>query len=256
MEPPASLDARAVHDEKTKVLSSILPLSKSQVRDQVIRAQYQAGELDGESAKAYREEEGVRPDSVTESYFAVRLEIENWRWAGVPFLLRTGKRLQKRVTEIAVQFKRPPLHLFLSGGDRCDLSQAKPNALIFRIQPDEGISLSFACKIPGMEMQLQTVSMDFLYGEAFQRPNPEAYERLLLDALRGDSTLFTRSEEVEQTWRVVSAILDAWGDERDPKLAVYQPGTWGPMEANKLPYGCHVGWREPLKTFEERMKKR
>jgi glucose-6-phosphate 1-dehydrogenase len=203
MEPPASLEARATRDEKVKVLSSIPPVVPSEVAERVVRGQYLAGNLDGKPVKAYREEEGVKADSITESYVAIRLGIDNWRWAGVPFLLRSGKRLAKRVTEIAVQFKRPPLHLFTSGGDRCDLSQAKPNALIFRIQPDEGISLSFACKVPGMEMQLQTVSMDFLYGRSFDKPSPEAYERLLLDALRGDSTLFTRSDEVEYAWKFV-----------------------------------------------------
>jgi glucose-6-phosphate 1-dehydrogenase len=172
----------------------------------------------------------------------------------VPFLLRTGKRLQKRVTEIAVQFKRPPLHLFTAGdADRCDLTQAKPNALIFRIQPDEGISLSFACKMPGMEMQLQTVSMDFLYGHAFDKASPEAYERLLLDALRGDSTLFTRSDEVEYAWRFVTSILDGWRAEQKPSVASYAPGTWGPSEANRIAYGCHLGWREPLKQMERRI---
>ena len=255
MEPPSSLEANTIRNEKVKVLSSIQPFSPDAVAENVVRAQYTSGTMDGKPASGYREEEGVKPDSVTETYVAIRLAIENWRWAGVPFLLRTGKRLQKRVTEIAVQFKKPPLHLFEAGSaDRCDLSQAKPNALIFRIQPEEGISLSFACKMPGLQVQLQTVSMDFLYREHFDNPSPEAYERLLLDALRGDSTLFTRSDEVEFAWRFVTSILEGWRAEKPPKVARYAPGSWGPVEANRLAYDCHLGWREPLCNREQLLR--
>jgi glucose-6-phosphate 1-dehydrogenase len=255
MEPPASLEAKAVRDEKVKVLSSIAPFTPEEVVENVVRGQYTAGTMDGVAVKGYREEEGVKADSATESYVAIRLNVDNWRWAGVPFLLRAGKRLQKRVTEIAVQFKRPPLHFFTSAEvGSCDLSEAKPNALIFRIQPDEGISLSFACKVPGMEMRLRTVSMDFLYGQSFNRVSPEAYERLLLDALRGDSTLFTRSDEVEYAWRFVTSILDGWKQEKPAKIAPYAPGSWGPTEANRIAYGCHIGWREPFKSQDGHIK--
>src|SRR6185369_15586784 len=172
---------------------------RKEVAANTVRGQYGMGEKGGAVIKGYRQEEGVDPQSVTETYLALRMKVDNWRWAGVPFFLRTGKRLAKRVSEIAVEFKQPPLHLFRYLGEHADeLAHTRPmsNQLVFRIQPDEGISLSIACKQPGMRILLQEVEMDFFYGEAFHERSPEAYERLLLDALRGDASLFTRSDEV------------------------------------------------------------
>jgi glucose-6-phosphate 1-dehydrogenase len=207
------------------------------------------GEKDGQIIKGYRQEEGVDPHSVTETYVALRLKVDNWRWAGVPFLLRTGKRLARRVSEIAVEFKQPPLHLFrYLGEDADDLAQTRPmsNLLVMRIQPDEGISLSIACKQPGMRILLQEVEMDFFYGEAFQERSPEAYERLLLDALRGDASLFTRSDEVEYSWRFITAIHEAWASLPPPSFPNYYPFTDGPDEANRLLEGTQARLR-PLR---------
>ncbi len=194
---------------------------------------------------AYRSEEGVAPHSNTETYVALKTEIENWRWSGVPFLLRTGKRLARRTTEIAVQFELPPLRLFRTvecEGDVCNLADARPTALVFRIQPNEGISLSFSAKRPGMQLDLHPVQFDFNYGDAFHKPLPEAYERLLLDALRGDSTLFMRSDELEAAWAFVTPILEAWTTEPDPAFPNYAAGSWGPPEADKLAESVG-GWR-------------
>ena len=177
---------------------------------------------------------------------ALRTEVESWRWAGVPFLLRTGKRLPRCTTEIAVQFKLPPLRLFRTlecVGDFCDLSDAKPAVLVFRIQPNEGISLSFSAKRPGMQLDLNQVRFEFDYGKAFQRPLPEAYERLLLDALRGDPTLFMDSDELRAAWEFITPILDAWHDGSAPHLASYPAGSWGPAEAESLAADLPGGWR-------------
>ena len=179
---------------------------------------------------------------------AVKASIESWRWAGVPFILRTGKRLPKRVTEIAVQFKQPPLQLFRTvecEGDVCDLTDAKPTILAFRIQPDEGISMSFAAKRPGMQIDLHPVRFDFNYGTSFRQALPEAYERLLLDALRGDATLFMRSDELEAAWEFCTPILDAWKTGPAPPFPNYAAGTWGPDAAEKLVEGHAGGLRKP-----------
>ena len=172
---------------------------------------------------------------------ALRVNVENWRWAGVPFLLRTGKRLPHRLTEIAIQFKLPPLRLFRTiecEGDVCDLTAAQPTVLVFRIQPDEGISLSFSAKRPGMQFMLHPVQFEFDYGKSFQLQLPEAYERLLLDALRGDPTLFMRSDELQAAWEFVTPILDAWRDGPAPDFPNYAAGSWGPAEADRLFEGC------------------
>jgi glucose-6-phosphate 1-dehydrogenase len=174
--------------------------------------------------------------------------VESWRWAGVPFLLRTGKRLPHRVTEIAVQFKLPPMKLFQTvecDGDFCDLSEAKPSVLAFRIQPDEGISLSYSVKRPGMQLDLHPVKFEFDYGQSFRTELPEAYERLLLDALKGDATLFMRSDELEAAWEFASPILDAWANTSNPLTPNYSAGTWGPTEANRLIEDRIGGWRQP-----------
>src|SRR5207237_7182886 len=177
------------------------------------RGQYGPGSSEGKPVPAYRAEPKVARDSATETYVALRADIDSWRWAGVPFFLRTGKRLPRRVTEIAVQFKLPPMRLFRTvecAGDFCDLREAKPSVLAFRIQPDEGISLSFSAKRPGMQLDLHPVEFEFDYGHSFHAELPEAYERLLLDALRGDATLFMRSDELEAAWEFVTPILEAW----------------------------------------------
>jgi glucose-6-phosphate 1-dehydrogenase len=237
MEPPANLTPDAVRNEKVKVLQSIVPLGRDQVLRAAIRAQYVAGTADGAPVPGYLEEERVDPASRTETYAALRLELGNWRWAGVPFYLRTGKRLHRRATEIRVQFKMPPLELFQTvacDGDVCDLTHARPNVLVFRIQPDEGISLRFSAKRPALQMQVESVAMDFTYAETWKTALPEAYERLLLDVMRGDSTLFTRADEVEAAWRLLEPVLTAWAADPAIPMYHYRAGTWGPPEADAL----------------------
>jgi glucose-6-phosphate 1-dehydrogenase len=245
MEPPSGLEARGIRDEKVKVLRTLVPFDRREVAANTVRGQYGVGERDGTVVKGYRQENGVDPKSTTEAYVALRLKIDNWRWAGVPFFLRSGKRLAKRVSEIAVQFKQPPLHLFRHLGDDDEFSHSGPrsNILVLQIQPDEGISLSFACKQPGMRIQLQEVNMDFFYGEVFQERAPEAYERLLLDALRGDASLFTRSDEVECSWRFIQSIHDGWANLPPPTFPNYYPFTDGPDEALRLFEGTQGRWR-------------
>jgi len=237
MEPPANLTPDAVRNEKVKVLQSIVPLGRDQVLRAAIRAQYVAGTVDGAPVPGYLEEERVDPDSRTETYAALRLELGNWRWAGVPFYLRTGKRLHRRATEIRVQFKMPPMELFQTvacDGDVCDLTHARPNVLVFRIQPDEGISLRFSAKRPALQMQVESVAMDFTYAETWKTALPEAYERLLLDVMRGDSTLFTRADEVEAAWRLLEPVLTAWAEDPAVPMYHYRAGTWGPSEADAM----------------------
>jgi glucose-6-phosphate 1-dehydrogenase len=245
MEPPSALDAQSIRDEKVKVLRTLPSWTPKEVAAGTVRGQYGVGEWDGKVVKGYRQEEGVDPKSVTETFVALKVHIDNWRWAGVPFLLRTGKRLPKRVSEIAVQFKQPPLRLFreINDEDGFTPAHASANLLVMRIQPNEGISLSFACKRPGMRIQLEEVNMDFIYGEAFQDRSPEAYERLLLDALRGDASLFTRSDEVDYAWRFITSIHEGWARLPAPKFPNYYPFTAGPDEANRLFDFGDAGWR-------------
>jgi glucose-6-phosphate 1-dehydrogenase len=246
MDPPATLKACDVADAKTKVLRNLVTLRGAAVARHVVRGQYGPGTMDGKPVRGYREEEAVPPDSSTETYVALRTEVESWRWAGVPFLLRTGKRLPKRLTEVAVQFKLPPLRLFRTvecEGDICDLTDAQPAVLAFRIQPDEGITLSFSAKRPGMQLDLHPVRFEFDYNKAFRQGLPEAYERLLLDALRGDATLFTQSEELTAAWEFITPILDAWRSDLSPRFPNYAAGTWGPVEAERLAQGLPGGWR-------------
>lgn len=248
MDPPASLTADAIRNEKVKVLQSITAPRPAEVPRCAVRAQYVESLVDGRRVPGYLQEERVAPDSRTESYLALRLGIDNWRWAGVPVYLRTGKRMARRATEIVVQFKTPPLQLFQTVecvGDSCDLTQAKPNQLHFRIQPDEGIALVFSAKRPVMQVQVESVAMDFSYSETWQQHLPEAYERLLLDIMRGDSTLFTRSDEVEAAWRVIDPILQAWQDDPGVPMATYPAGSWGPAEADALLSGQADCWRNP-----------
>jgi glucose-6-phosphate 1-dehydrogenase len=247
MEPPSALDAQSVRDEKVKVLRALLPMSRKEVAANSVRGQYGVGETDGQIVKGYRQEEGVNQHSSTESFVALRVSIDNWRWAGVPFFLRSGKRLHRRVSEIAVQFKQPPLHLFRDLGvvEEEDGDGLRPlsNVLVMRIQPDEGISLSFACKRPGMRIQLAEVDMDFYYGRAFRQRSPEAYERLLLDALRGDASLFTRSDEVDYAWQFITSILEGWQHLPPPAFPNYYPFSDGPEEAARLIGAAGARWR-------------
>jgi glucose-6-phosphate 1-dehydrogenase len=227
MEPIASVQGDAVRDEKAKVLHAIKAIED--VGRDTVRGQYAAGAILGEMVPGYREEQGVAPDSRTETYTAMRVEIENWRWSGVPFYLRVGKRLPKRATEVAITFKTAPLQLFRQmGGDN-----PAPNLLVLRIQPDEGISLRFGAKVPGTRSDVRPVNMDFRYGSSFGVDPPEAYERLLLDAMLGDSTLFTRWDGVEAAWEILTPVLDAWADGASP-LKQYEAGSWGPDAAREL----------------------
>ncbi len=225
MEPPIDFTAESVRNEKVKVLRSLhTPGPKH-----VVRGQYGRGHIEGEKVPGYREEEGVGGDSKTETYVAAKLYVDNWRWADTPFYIRAGKRLARRETTIAIEFKRaphPPFEVIEDGGLR-------PNVLVCHIQPDEGVSLEFAAKVPGQGMSLRTVHMDFLYGGAFRTGIPEAYERLLLDCLLGDATLFTRADEVEEQWSLVDAIIAFWQRDR-PAFPNYAAGTWGPGAAEEL----------------------
>ncbi|MEO6463105.1 MAG: glucose-6-phosphate dehydrogenase [Candidatus Eisenbacteria bacterium] len=240
LEPPVAFDADAVRDEKIKVLRAIPVLSPRDVAVRVVRGQYGPGALDGQDVPGYRQEEGVTADSRVETFVALKLEIDNWRWAGTPFYVRAGKRLPKRVTEIAVTFKPVP-HAFFAGTGR----MPEPNVLALRIQPEEGISLRFGSKVPGTRLMVEPVKMDFLYGRSFGVEPPEAYERLLLDAMLGDPTLFIRKDEVEAAWAIVTAIHQAWNDQPPPAFPNYEAGTWGPEEAERLLEHDDRAWRRP-----------
>jgi glucose-6-phosphate 1-dehydrogenase len=247
MEPPALFRADAIRDEKRKVLQALAPGDANDISRWAIPGQFTAGEVGGKAVPGYRGEDRVAPDSRRETYVAMEVGIDNWRWAGVPFYLRTGKRMPRRVTEIAIQFKHAPQQLFTTvecEGDLCELVGARPNTLVFRIQPKESISLTFSTKRPGMNYQIHPVTMDFEYDEAFHRRLPEAYERLLLDVLRGDSTLFTRTDELEAAWAFVTPVLESW--ERNAiQPEAYAAGTWGPKEADELLQRSGRSWRQP-----------
>jgi glucose-6-phosphate 1-dehydrogenase len=240
MEPPVAFDAVAVRDEKVKVLRSVRPFHGDDVARETVRGQYVDGWVLGEQVHGYRQEPGVAPDSQTETYAALRMRVDNWRWAHTPFYLRTGKRLPKRVTEIRVQFKRPP-HLTFGREATRDL---EPNAITLRIQPEEGISLRFGAKVPSAGIRIRSVNMDFLYMSSFLLDAPDAYERLIMDALLGDPTLFTRADEVETAWRLIDPIERAWREGR-PSLQTYAAGTWGPEAADKLLQGEDREWHRP-----------
>jgi glucose-6-phosphate 1-dehydrogenase len=229
MEPPASFEANKVRDEKVKVLQAIEPPTTEQVAEMTVRARYTSGMSGGEEVKGYLEEDGVPEDSQTETYAALKLEVHNWRWAGVPIFLRTGKRLARKVTEIAVQLKPVPHLAFASKGS----VGVQANQLILTVQPNEGVSLSLGAKIPGASMRIRPVNMEFLYGTSFMSQSPEAYERLILDAMRGDATLFTRNDEVDAQWSIIDPILQAWHS-GSPPLTEYEAGTPGPAAADEL----------------------
>lgn len=237
MEPPSSLDPDSIRSEKVKVLKSLRPITPREVSAQTVRAQYAQGVIDGETVPGYREEPGVSADSRTETYIALKLFIDSWRWAGVPFFLRSGKRLSRRTSEISVHFKEPPHRIFTSTYPR-----GQSNTLIMRIQPDEGIAFNFNVKTPGYTIQMRPVNMEFAYGSAFGEAPPEAYERLLLDALLGDSTLYTRRDEIETSWEFITRILSAWESEPRVPLPAYRAGSSGPEEAKQL-VGDGRRWR-------------
>jgi glucose-6-phosphate 1-dehydrogenase len=234
MEPPIDFTAESVRNEKVKVLKSIhTPGPKS-----VLRGQYGRGYVEGEEVPAYREEKGVAPDSQTDTYVAAKLYVDNWRWADTPFYVRMGKRLARRETTIAIQFKRAPHPPF----EESSAEGLRPNVLLVHVQPDEGVSLAIGAKVPGQGMSIRTVHMDFLYGGAFRTGMPEAYERLIVDTLLGDGTLFTRADEVEEQWLLVDTIVAAWQRDR-PGFPNYAAGTWGPPSADDLLKRDGRSWR-------------
>jgi glucose-6-phosphate 1-dehydrogenase len=241
MEPPVEFKAKDLRDEKVKVLRAVKPIPYAEVSSQTVRGQYTAGWVEGEKVAAYREEPEVAPDSQTETYVAIKLAIDSWRWAGVPFYIRTGKALATRMTEIAVQFKRAPLALFARAGT----PTIEPNVLAIRIQPDEGILLRFGAKVPGQGLQIRTVNMDFRYGSSFAVDSPDAYETLLLDAMIGDPSLFTRDDEVERAWVILENVLAAWANGEGGPLQFYDAGSWGPAAGEDLLERDGRGWRRP-----------
>ena len=241
MEPPVAFTADAVRDEKVKVLRSVRSVATEEMAEVAVRGQYGQGFLAGQGVKAYREEAGVARDSTTETYAAVKFFIDNWRWEGVPFYLRSGKRLPERVTEIAIQFRRPPLLLFQS----CPAEKVSPNVLVLRIQPQEGISLTFEVKQPGPEICISSLGLDFHYQASFGSPPPDAYETLLIDCIRGDSTLFTRHDWVELAWSLITPLLRRWESTVPPDFPNYEAGAWGPKEAEALIESDGRRWRRP-----------
>ncbi len=234
MEPPSTFEADPVRDEKIKLLRAVAPMSF----ENAVRGQYTAGFVAGGAVEAYTSEPNVPADSTTSTYVAAKLQIQNWRWAGTPFYIRAGKRLAKRVTEIAVQFRRPPHLPFTPYA----VEHLEANSLVLRIQPDEGISLRFGAKAPASTLSIRTVNMDFLYGSAFMSEVPEAYETLILDAVRGDGTLFTRQDGVERSWEICDPLLEQW-QAGQPQL--YPAGSWGPPGADDLLARDGRRWRRP-----------
>lgn len=244
MEPPSSLDSRAIRNETLKVFQSLRPIKDDEVSKFTVRGQYVASKIRGEEVLSYRNEKGVDPNSKTETYAAIKFYTDNWRWGGVPFYIRTGKRLPTKVTEIVIHFKQTPHYLFTKkdGSEAC-------NQLIIRIQPDEGILLKFGMKVPGAGFNVQNVNMDFHYSELSNIKLPTAYERLLLDAMLGDSTLYSRGDAVEEAWKFLSPIQDAWANDESIKMYGYPAGTWGPEFADDLIENKNTTWRYPCKNL-------
>jgi len=246
MEPPSSMDADAIRNEVLKVFQSLQPIREEDVPNQVIRGQYTASLIRGECVAGYRYEKGVTIDSRTETYVAIKFFINNWRWGGVPFYMRTGKRLPTRVTEIVIHFKQTPHHLF-----RREAGKLSTNELIIRIQPDEGILLKFDMKEPGAGFNVKNVKMDFHYSDLANIKLTSAYERLLHDVMLGDSTLFSRDDEVETAWKFLEPIQKAWANSPAIKMYGYPAGTWGPRQANELIEGDGLTWRYPCKNLAD-----
>ena len=240
MEQPTDLSADGVRDEKVKVLRSLRPLvGAEEVAKHTVRAQYTSGAIEGKEVVGYRQEDRVNPESTTETYVALRIMVDSWRWASVPFYVRMGKQLPRKATEISVHFKEPPPVLFNTYP-----VTARKNVLVIRIQPEEGISLRMLSKIPGAALCMEPVKMDFHYKTSFGAASPEAYERLLLDAMAGDATLFARRDEVETAWRFIDEIQKAWHEaETPPPMAEYPAGSWGPREAEDLLQADGRAWR-------------
>lgn len=246
MEPPSSLEPSAIRNEILKVFQSLRPIKQEDVKRIAIRGQYLSSKIRGKNVLGYREEKGVDPHSTTETYAALKFYIDNWRWGGIPFYIRTGKRLPTRVTEVVIHFKKTPHFLFNKNGNVNSCNQ-----LILRIQPNEGILLKFGMKIPGTGFDVQTVNMDFHYSDLAVERIPSAYERLLYDSMRGDSTLFARSEEVMAAWKFLTPVLDAWKDNKDIPLFGYPAGTWGPEHADNLIDLPNITWRYPCKNLTD-----
>jgi glucose-6-phosphate 1-dehydrogenase len=246
MEPPSSLEPIAIRNEVLKVFQSLRPIQKADVKTQAIRGQYVTSTIRGEKVPGYREEEGVSPTSGTETYAALKFYIDNWRWGGVPFYIRTGKRLPTRVTEVVVHFKPTPHFLFSTGegANAC-------NQLVIRIQPDEGILMKFGMKTPGAGFDVQRVNMDFHYSDLTNQRIPSAYERLLYDSMKGDATLFARTEEVIAAWKFLSPVLEAWTNDKTVPLHGYPAGSWGPEMADDLIDGEGMTWRYPCKNLSD-----
>ncbi|GJM35829.1 MAG: glucose-6-phosphate 1-dehydrogenase [Saprospiraceae bacterium] len=245
MEPPNNADAQSIRNEKLKLFQSIRPILEHEVSKYVIRGQYTGAKVEGKKVNAYREEDGVGKDSRAETYVAMKFFIDNWRWADVPFFIRTGKRLPTKVTEAVVNFKSPPHHLFRKD----DSFNNKLNQLIIRINPDEGLALQFGMKIPGAGFRVKNVDMDFHYSDLTNAYVPEAYQRLLLDVMKGDATLYSRGDSVESAWEFVDPILNAWEKNPDLKLYGYPAGSWGPREADLLIGSDQVSWRNPCSSL-------
>lgn len=249
MEPPPSMTADAVRDEKVKVLKSVRWFTPETIPEMWVRAQYDAGTVNGEKLPGYREEPDVTPDSQTPTFAAARFHVDNWRWQGVPFFLRSGKRMAKRVSEIAVTFHAPPHLMF--GGDVQEHGALQPNVLVMRVQPNEGVSLNFEVKVPGaavamtQHVEVAPVDMDFSYAEAFGETAAPAYETLLLDVMIGEATLFTRSDEVEAAWKIIDPVLNYWQENPADPMPTYPAGSWGPKEADELIAECEAEWRNP-----------
>ena len=246
MEPPSSLEPDSIRNEVLKVFQSLQPIREADVPKQVIRGQYTGSTIRGTCVSGYRNEKGVAPDSRTETFVAIKFFINNWRWGGVPFYIRTGKRLPTRVTEIVIHFKRTPHYLFLR-----ENGTQTSNQLIIRIQPDEGILLKFDMKEPGSGFNVKNVNMDFHYSDLTNIRIPSAYERLLYDVMIGDSTLFSRDDEVETAWKFIQPIQAAWETNSNIKIYGYPAGTWGPSVSNDLIEGCGLTWRYPCKNLSD-----
>lgn len=240
IEPPISLsDADSIRDEKVKVLKSIKRFSPEEVHTRSIRAQYKKGFIEGAQVPGYLEEQGVDDKSTTDTFVALNLEIDNWRWSGVPIYVRAGKRLPKRITEITVFFKRPPGSLFRGR----QIQELEQNVLAIQVQPKEGISLTVSSKPPGPRMRIRPVAMDFTYDTSFGVASPEAYERLILDAMKGDATLFTRNDEIEESWDLLAPVFESWSSDKPPAVHSYEAGTWGPSAAANLLKPLNHKWR-------------
>jgi len=246
MEPPSSLDPDAIRNEILKVLQSLRPIRREEVGQVAIRGQYLPATIKGKPVPGYREEDGVAPDSFTETFAALKFYIDNWRWGGVPFYIRTGKRLPTRVTEVVIHF-RPTPHFLFSGHGVDHVG----NQLVIRIQPDEGILLKFGMKTPGAGFEVQNVNMDFHYSELSNQRIPSAYERLIYDAIKGDATLFPRTEEVLEAWKFLLPVIEAWKNEHEVPLRGYPAGTWGPLETDDLIEDKKMTWRYPCKNLSD-----